>query len=70
MEYSPWFMVLAFFLAIASVIPIVLICALRAMRFSILEIGPYGAPMSRIDTSASTKAMMPGVRVRIQSRKM
>ena len=63
MPYNGWFMVLAFFLASASVVPIVLICVLRAARVSILEIGPYGAPMSRIDTAASTKAMMPGVRV-------
>ena len=62
MAFPPWSMGFALFLALASVIPIVAVAALRACGVSLIDV--TAITMRRIETSASTRPMLSAVNVR------
>lgn len=57
-DYPTWTLVIAFLLAIASVVPMILIAVLRFFGFLKVDQSAYTAPMRRTDTNASTHPMM------------
>ena len=56
--YPTWILVIAFFLAILSVIPMILVAVLRMAGLLKVDQSQYTAPMRRTDTNASTHPMM------------
>lgn len=63
-EYPGWCMVFAFFLSIASIVPMVVIGVLRALKINVLPVNATASPMKRVATNASTRPMMPSVQVK------
>lgn len=58
-EYPPVAIALAIILPLASVVPIVVVAILRALKISRPDPTDYKVPMSRVDTNASTLPMFP-----------